>query len=375
MATFSDKFRLLQGLLTRETALAGPFAITVDVTRRCNLKCIGCAIHSPCVEIPTDCDPAIQDLDVDMFERLCRELKMMGTRTLVFCGDGEPLLHPRFFELAQLARGSGFRTVLLTNGTLIDETMAQDFSAGPIDLLRISLWASSPEEYRKNYPGTKADYFTKVIDGLRFLAAAKEARGSRIPHVALHRVINRINFRNIDSYVDLALETDCDSVSFSPLHTIFGQLNSFSLSREEEDILIAQLLRAKEKLSSLEMEHNIEETIYRYEVGAEVRRNTPCYVPWMQCRMKVDGTVRPCNPCRWPVGNFRHQSFREIWNSDSYRSFRRKISSPAHAAGIDGICDCSFCCYLADNMRVHRFYKYLSPFSRIFARSIARTEY
>jgi MoaA/NifB/PqqE/SkfB family radical SAM enzyme len=234
--------------------------------------------------------------------------------------------------------------------------------------MRVSLWASSPHEYERNYPGTKPDYFPRVVSGLRLLASAKDSCKSTFPRVALHSVVNRHNFRGINSFVDLALETRCNAVSFSPLHTIFGQLAPFGLSPQDENLLRLLLLQAKEKLRSFAVDHNIDETILRYEIGAAVQEKVPCYIGWIQPRVKVDGTVRPCNACRWPVGNFKEQSFREIWNSPAYRSFRRNIISPTAAAHVDERCDCSFCCYLSDNMRVHRFYKWLSPLSHGFGK-------
>ena len=87
MASFYEKIGLLRGLLSGSKAFAGPFAVTFDVTRRCNLQCLGCAAHSPYVKIRSDYDPAVEDLDVEMFERLCGELRTMNTGTVVFCGD------------------------------------------------------------------------------------------------------------------------------------------------------------------------------------------------------------------------------------------------------------------------------------------------
>jgi radical SAM protein with 4Fe4S-binding SPASM domain len=123
------------------------------------------------------------------------------------------------------------------------------------------------------------------------------------------------------------------------------------------------------------VEHNIDETIRRYEIGEAARQKVPCYIGWIQPRMKVDGTIWPCNSCQWPVGNFREQSFREIWNSPAYRSFRRETLSPTAAALIDERCDCSFCCHVSDNMRVHNFYKWLSPLSRVFGKPRTSTEF
>jgi len=52
MPTINQNLRLLQGLIAGDTAFTGPFFVTLDLTRRCNLKCIGCRYHSSQVDAP-----------------------------------------------------------------------------------------------------------------------------------------------------------------------------------------------------------------------------------------------------------------------------------------------------------------------------------
>jgi len=365
MSQLFDKVGLLRGLLTREAAFAGPFAVTVDVTRRCNLRCVGCPCHSPELSGRRPVDTPIQDLDVEAFERLCGELKTMGTRTLVFSGDGEPLLHPRLFELVALSTDAGFRTVLLTNGTLLDKATAEALARSRLDVLRVSLWATSPEEYEQNHPGARGDCFAKVVNGIRLLAAAKRLRPSALPCLTLHTVLNHHNCRSVSSFVDLAIDTGCDAVSFSPLHTIFDQLADIELKPEEEESLKASLLRAKASLQTSGIGHNVEETILRYTIGKAVRETVPCYVAWLHPRVKVDGTVQPCNPCGSTMGNIIEQPMKEIWNGTGFREFRKSITLPVASPLIDMLCDCSFCCYVGDNLRIHRLYKWIAPLGHL----------
>jgi MoaA/NifB/PqqE/SkfB family radical SAM enzyme len=95
MATLLAKAKLLRSLLTGDEAATGPFYVTVDVTRRCNLRCIGCASHSPYVARPTPGGQTAADLSFDLFKSLCDELRALGTPELIFSGEGEPLLHAR----------------------------------------------------------------------------------------------------------------------------------------------------------------------------------------------------------------------------------------------------------------------------------------
>ncbi len=95
MAGFSEKVGLFRGLLNGEAAGAGPFYVTVDVTRRCNLQCLGCPAHSPHATRPRPGDPTVQDIPLDLFESVCRQLEAMNTDELIFSGEGNLSCIPR----------------------------------------------------------------------------------------------------------------------------------------------------------------------------------------------------------------------------------------------------------------------------------------
>ena len=150
MTTFQQKAKLLQGLLTGEVAHTGPFYATVDVTCRCNLHCVCCQFHSSLLNMPSDGDKAIKDIPYDLFKRLCNELKAMGTSQIILCGDGEPFLHPRLFDLISVAKDAGFHVMLFTNGTLLNEAKLKYLIDLRLDILKVSMYARFSEEYKNN---------------------------------------------------------------------------------------------------------------------------------------------------------------------------------------------------------------------------------
>jgi len=362
MATLPQKVNLLRGLLTGERAYTGPFYVTVDVTRRCNLNCLGCRYHSPLVNVPAPGDQAVLDISFGLVEKLSEELAAMGTTLISFMGEGEPMLHPRLPELILMAKASGLKVTLITNGALLDEARIHSFIDSRLDLLRVSLWASSIEEFEQNYPGTNPDYFGKVVNGLRLLSVLKAEKKSKFPSVHLHQPINKNNFGKVDSLADLACETGCNALSLSPFLSHQGRLDSYALSPEEEKSLYLSLIKMKNRLDSLSMEHNIGETLLRYRIGEAVWNKLPCYVGWLHARIKVDGTVLPCGPWNQPLGHLKESRFQEIWNGPHYRAFRQRTVTREGLASIAKVCDCGFCCLAKDNDRVHRFFRFFSPF-------------
>jgi len=362
MATFLQKIKLLRGLSTGERAYAGPILVTVGVTRRCNLQCLGCRYHSPLIHIPPPEDPGILDILPDLFEKLCQELTSMGTGKLVLTGEGEPLLHPDLFDFISTAKGAGFHVTLFTNGTLLDEVKTQALIDSRLDALIVSLWTSSPEEYEQNYPGTNPDHFRRVVEGLNLLSAFKANRKTPLPSVILYHPINRYNYEKIASIAELGHATGCSGLHFVPFITHSGELAQHALSPVEEKRLCHSLIQMKQRLDSVHMNHNIDEIVLRYRIGEAVWEILPCYTGWFHARIKVEGTVFPCAQYHLSLGSLEKTSFREIWNSPAYRTFRRQTLTRRGLASVAKNCDCGFCCFVSDNNRIHQIFRHLSPF-------------
>ena len=362
MATFTEKAKLFRGLVDGEVAYRGPFIFLFDITRRCNLHCIGCRYHSDEVHMPSPTDQGVTDISVNLFKKLCRELVPLGTREIILTGEGEPFLHPRIFDIISIAKQAGFRIQVYTNGTLFDESRLRALVDSGSDIVLFSLWAGTYEDYQKTYPRDDPENFNRIVTAMKCLSRLKAEYKKTLPRVVLHPTIFRNNYKEMDSLVELAAETRCDKMEFATLKTRRGVLDSYVLSRDEERVLMNTLKATEKKLNSLSIDHNIPKIVRHYRIGNKVWEKYPCYVGWVQAHMKVDGTVFPCNPCDLPMGNADQKTFAEVWNGPAFRAFRRKTITRDGLATMDRHCDCSFCRHIDDNIRIHRRFKWFSPF-------------
>jgi MoaA/NifB/PqqE/SkfB family radical SAM enzyme len=362
MAALSEKIRLLQGLHSGEVAYTAPFFLTMDLTRRCNLRCFGCRYHSPDRLTTPKGDVVLQDYPLELFRKVIAELKAMGTRSLCISGEGEPFLHPQLLDFVSTAKKAGLHLVLLTNGTLLDEANITSLIASRLDVLKVSLWANSPEEYERSYPGADPKNFPKVLAGLKLLASARAAQRTKLPAVILHQPITRDNFQNTQALVDLALDTGCDGLSFSPFKTRRGQFTAGVLSKDEERSFCLALTQMKKRLKAQFSNTGVDQILRRFRIGEAVWEKLPCYIGWLHAYLKVDGTVYPCGDCNLVMGNLHDNNFQEIWNGPAFRAFRRQTLTRAGLHALGHHCDCAFCCHVLDNARVHRFFRWVAPF-------------
>lgn len=366
MANWIEKTQLLRGLWNGEVAYAGPFFVDVDLTQRCNLRCLGCRYHSPLLAETSSRKAGLPDMPIELFEQLCADLGAMGTHQVILQGAGEPTLHPQLAQMIATAKDAGMRVTLITNGTLLDEGMVEALMDVQLDTLKVSLWATSPEQYEINYPGCSGETYARVVDNLRRVTRLKAARDSLCPRLEVHYPINSHNADSIDAIVELAHEVGCQSVSFAPFNTVGGALDSYALASDEEGQARLGLVRARERLTELGLRHNIDQVLMRYRLGPQVWKQVPCYITWMHARIRVDGSIQPCGSCdaEASLGNIQRGGFREHWNGPPLRAFRQQARTCEGMSVITQHCHCDFCCYAADNVRVHRVFRYLAPLAR-----------
>jgi MoaA/NifB/PqqE/SkfB family radical SAM enzyme len=361
MATWLQKLALLRGLSDGETAHVGPFYATVDITRKCNLHCPGCGFHSLKMDGQNPRDGTVTHMPWTLFSDLCDALKEMGTESMTISGGGEPFLHPRLLDMVAKAKANGFVVSLFTNGTLLDATNIRSLIDSGLDLLKVSLWTGSREEYAKYYPGMDPARLDALIAALKLVERLKEERRSKSPKVKLHQPIDRGNFRHVQLLFDIARATGCEVLSFSPFATQRDMFSSHVLTPGEEHEVRAELVRLKKESQATGLDHNIDATLVRYRIGGKVWEKLPCYIGWLHARIQPDGSVLPCTRYEQGLGNLHEDSLWEIWNGNGFRTFRRSTMTREGLAKVVARSDCFFCCHVTDNLRVHRIYRWLAP--------------
>jgi heme d1 biosynthesis protein len=141
--------------LTDHPGPRGPVVIW-NLVRRCNLCCEHCYSISADVDFPGE-------LTTQQVYRTMDDLKAFGVPVLILSG-GEPLLRSDIFGIAERAKSMGFYVGLSTNGTLIDDAVADRIGATGFDYVGISLdgTEATHDRFRRKQGGYRA-----ALDGIR----------------------------------------------------------------------------------------------------------------------------------------------------------------------------------------------------------------
>jgi hypothetical protein len=141
-----------------------PWAILLDPTAACNLKCTGCWA--------ADYD-AKSSMDFDTLDNIVQQGKAMGTYMYLFTG-GEPLV--RKADVIKLCeKHNDCQFMAFTNGTLIDEDFAKEMLRVKNFIPGISIEGFEEQTDARRGKGRFLLKFSPYPPGLRFRQPAKEA--------------------------------------------------------------------------------------------------------------------------------------------------------------------------------------------------------
>ncbi len=142
----------------RHTGQRVPQQVSIEVTRRCPLECQHCYNNLPM----GDQEARRREMTTEEHFRMLDELVEMGCFWLLYTG-GEIFARKDFLEIYTYAKQKGFLITLFTNGTLINERIA-DYLVFAIE---ITLYGRTKETYEEltQIPGS----YERCLRGIELL--------------------------------------------------------------------------------------------------------------------------------------------------------------------------------------------------------------
>lgn len=178
-------------------AARGRKPITVwNITRTCNLRCVHCYSDSNAMQYPGE-------LTWEQMQTVVEDLAAYQIPSLLLSG-GEPMIHPRFFDLVDLASSRGLKLTISTNGTLITPEKAALLKAANVAYVGISLDGIGRihDEFRR-----KEGAFDSAVRGFRNCHEVGQKTGLRL-------TLTRHNVENIGQILDFIEDQEIQRVCF-----------------------------------------------------------------------------------------------------------------------------------------------------------------
>ncbi|HTD52152.1 MAG TPA: radical SAM protein [Thermoanaerobaculia bacterium] len=157
-----------------------PLHVILDVTARCNLKCVMCyfsetdRLHFPPEDVPT---PSDGNMPLSVFERVAAELFPRSHKVALGCA-AEPMIHPQFREILDVAGRYGVPDLWFpTNLLALSESTAQALIRNRVSTVAASIDGTTPETYEKIRVPARWEQLLSRLELLR--EAKKRSRTDR----------------------------------------------------------------------------------------------------------------------------------------------------------------------------------------------------
>lgn len=293
--------------------------VTLYLSERCNSRCRTCDYWRH----------GSADLDLAAVARLLPSLRRLGTETVVLSG-GEPLLNRDWAQIAELLAGEGLELWLLTSGLSLAKHARR--ASGLFRAITVSLDGTDPGTYAAI---RGVDAFEAVCRGI----GAAVAHGLR---VSVRVTLQRANFRQLISFVDLARQLGVGQVSFLAVDVAnphaFARQNGFDADLalhpgelEELESLIRALERSRpEAFSSgfiAESPEKLRRILQYFAAvcGREAYPPVRCNAPEFSAVVDARGRVSPCFFIAGPGDAFPRGGLDEALNRDAMVALRASI--------------------------------------------------
>lgn len=326
----------------------------IEPTSRCNLHCKMCFRETWVGE-------SFQDMDMEVFMN-AMDTMPDSVETVFFGGMGEPMFHPRFFEMLETAKKKGKRAELLTNGTLLTRENSERLLQMKLDRLWISVDSLSEkeEEHKGHTPSVNKNIetFNKLRAVYAPVNRADSASASSIMvcRLGIAFVIMKSNvadLKNLPEYVRKNWVNDVNISNILPTdpnaqnEVLYERLLGADLHCDSVD-------ESRARISIPYMDWNdpvaCEATSVLLGAYADIsigqqllrRKNRWCkFIEEGNCFVRYDGDVSPCmmllHSARsqlysdkrmiWhhSFGNVRNERLDDIWASEEYKAFRERV--------------------------------------------------
>ncbi len=286
-----------------------PIYMEISPSGMCNHRCTFCALDFMEYKrrfLDTDC----------MLERLA-EMGRLGLKSVMFGGEGEPLLHKDIALLTKTAKDSGIDTAFTTNGVFLDEQKSETIIPY-CEWIKVSINAGTAANYAGIHQ-TKPTDFDKVITNLRYAANHRNSIKSSCV-LGMQILLLPENRHEIRTLAEVAANIGMDYLIVKP----FSQ-HPASKSRKYQDIRYDDAETLRQDLSDCNT--GTFKVIVRTNTMAKWNDRERGY---SRCRalpfwsyIDSAGNVWGCsmylNDDRFLYGNINHNSFQEIWEGDKRR--------------------------------------------------------
>ena len=288
-----------------------PLVVVPFISTKCNIDCIYCMMNDERKAYSGS------GLTLEEHKKVLLDAYELGCRTMVITGLGEPFMDPNFYDpktkefpLIDIAEEIGFYTIVFTNGTFINEEIAERLFSKKVSLiLKLSSLNKEIFSCLNNVPLRFEDYMCK--DGINrsipyylknlFEAGFAKTLENNTTRLIADVIITQMNIEEIPDIIDFCLKNNM-LVCLDPLvvkSNAYDNIDKLGITEDQNRNLY-------NKIKNMFKEYDMD----MYDLSK-------CIIHHNGIVYDLDGNIRRCLSVASNVGNVKTESLRELWQKIS----------------------------------------------------------
>ncbi len=286
--------------------IIAPIYMEVSPSGACNHRCSFCGLDFMGYKA--------NFLPTELFSERLAEMGEYGLKSIMFAGEGEPLLHKNIITLSENAKKSGIDIAFTTNAVLLTPEKSEELL--PItSWIKVSCNAGTKESYAKIH-GTNSSDFDKVLANIEQAVIIRKKQNSSCT-IGMQMILLPENRDSAFQFAQKIRGLGVDYLVIKP----YSQ-HPQGISNNYENVCYSDCDILAQQLESLNT--NTFKCIFRYEtmhrqaIGKKAYNRCQALPFWSYIDAK--GNVWGCSVFlsdeRFIYGNINRQNFKEIWESN-----------------------------------------------------------
>lgn len=286
--------------------LVYPIYMEVSPSGACNHRCTFCALDFMTYQK--------RYLDAVLLIDRLSEMGRLGLKSIMYGGEGEPLMHGQIAEIINHTKKSGIDAALTTNAVLLTETMSEKI-LGAMEWMKVSIGAATKETYAKIHR-TKQEDFNAVISNLTAASMIRQKNGYKCA-LGMQILLLPENKDEVVSLAKVARDIGMDYLVVKPYsqHPLSKTDRYKDVKYSEYTHLIDALSELNTKDFSVIFRMN---TMKKWDENA--RDYSKCFALPFWSYIDAGGKVWGCSVYlgdeRFLYGNIYEKTFGEIWKGE-----------------------------------------------------------
>lgn len=283
-----------------------PIYVEISPVGACNHRCTFCAVDYI----------GYKNIrwETNLLQDRLSEMSTLGVRSVMFAGEGEPLLHKNLDDIIEHCNNVNIDSSITTNFVLFDKLDAHKLLSNA-SWIKISINAGTKETYSKVHR-TKEKDFDKVLENMKKAVEIKKENNYNCT-LGAQMLLLPENKNEVYEFAKIVKEIGLDYLVVKP----YSQ-HLFSETKLYKNVDYKPMLDLEKKLNELNTDNfNVvfrSNTMKKLDSGHSYKK---CYsTPFFWAHLMADGDLYGCSAylqqSKFCYGNIKENSFQSVWEGE-----------------------------------------------------------